>query len=133
MFKRALVHSGADLPQAAQAGEGYLANPRAASMSADAASTISIADLSGGLILRSGATAARIDTSPTGTLLDGAYPNMDEGDSLIFKVSVQVAFAITMAGGVGVTASGNLVIAANTYKEFVLTKTGTATYTLVGL
>jgi len=133
MFSRALITSGQNVNRAMNAGDGYIANPRAFLMVADANSTITVADIAGGLILRSGATAGRTDTTPTATLLAAALVGMDIGDTYTFKTSVQVAFAITYAGGTGVTASGNLVIAANGYKEFILEKTGAATFNLIGL
>ena len=133
-FVRGLVAGGNDVARAMNVGDGYLANPRAASMAADAASTITVDDIAGGLILRSGMTADRIDTSPTATLIAAAFPNMDIGDSFTFKISNQVAgFQTTIAGGTGVTASGNLVVLEATMHEFVLTKTGAATFDLIGL
>lgn len=132
MFIRPLVFENG-IPRPSRAGDGFAANPLASSMAVDAASTITVEKLAGGLILRSGATAARTDTTDTAVNILAAFPGMDIGDSFIFKISVQVAFAITVAGGAGVTASGNLVIAANGVKDFVLTKTGAAAMTLVGL
>ena len=133
-FVRPLVnHGGRNLPEPMRVGVGYLANPQQQAVSADAATTLTTADILGGLIIRSGATADRIDTTPTAVLLLAALEGMDIGDVFTFKVSNQVAFAITLAGGVDVTASGNLVVAANGNKEFLLEKTSATEMNLIGL
>lgn len=132
MFLRAMVMDNG-LARAARQGDGLLSARTPISMAADANSVIGAAQISGGLILRSGATAARTDTTDTAVALLAAMPFMDIGDCYEFTVSVQVAFAITLAGGTGVTASGNLVIAANGDNVFLLQKTGAATMNLIGL
>ncbi len=134
MFHRATISKGGiNLPEQSRVGAGYTANPKAGLVSEDAAHTITTAELLGGLILRSGATANRIDTTPTAVLLIAALEGMDIGDVFTFKVSVQVAFTITLAGGTDVTASGNLVVAANGNKEFLLEKTSVTEMNLIGL
>jgi hypothetical protein len=136
MFARAMIDDGSGMPRKARNGDGSQSNYAPATLATDANSVLTVALLAGGLVLRAGMTAARTDTTDTAVNLDKATPGMDVGDTLTFKISNQVAFAETVAGGVGVTASGNLVVAANGYKEFLLQKTGTgasAAFNLIGL
>lgn len=119
--------------RAACVGEGMLAHVRPASIAADAASTITAAMILGGVVIHSTHTAARIDTTDTAANILAAMPDMDTGDTFMLIVSSAAAFTITLAGGTGVTASGNLIVAANSSRMFVLTKTSATTMTLVGL
>lgn len=114
-------------------GDGWLASPVENTSAADAGATITAAAIAGGLWTHSGHTASRTDTTDTGTLIAAAFPNMDIGDNLVFMVASLAGFTIVVAGGVGVTASGNLTVPANGAKFMLLTKTGAATFNLKGL
>src|ERR1700731_2125897 len=95
------------------------------------AGTLTAAALISGLIVRSGPTGAFTDTTDTGTAIDTAL-----GAAAQTGVSIQVqyknttAFAGTIAGGTGVTVSGRTVVSANSTSTFLLSRTGTGTYTL---
>lgn len=133
MFVRSLVRDGGMVRPMAS-GDGMAANYSAISISANVSTTLTEADIAGGLILRSGMTANRIDTTPTAVLLAAAFPDMNIGDTLSFKVSNQdSAQTVTLAGGAGVTASGNLIVIVTTMKEFILEKTAADTFNLIGL
>ena len=98
------------------------------------ASTLTAALLLGGLIQRSGSVAAFTDTTDTGAALDTVLGNAAiTGTSWEINYFNNVGFSATIAGGTGVTASGNLVVPPNSIGVFLLTRTGTATYTIVGL
>jgi hypothetical protein len=85
----------------------------------------------GNLVRRTGPGAAYQDTTPTAAELTAAYPEINDGDSFEFSYASMVAFAATIAGGVGVTqvAGSTAVIAANSSGRIVLTKTSDAAWT----
>lgn len=98
------------------------------------AGTLTAAALLGGVITRTGSIAAYSDTTSNGTLLDSALAtNAITGFSRVVQIKNNVAFAETIVGGVGVTVSGRTVVPGNSVGTFLLTRTGTATYTLVGI
>lgn len=131
-LSRALVQdSDAGATKPARTGAGWLAAP-SETVLADADSTITAAAIAGGLVTQV-PTAARTDTTDTAALIAAAFPNMDIGDTYMFMICAKAAFALTIAGGTGVTASGNLTVPASTGKFFMLVKTGAATFNLIGL
>lgn len=98
------------------------------------AGTLTAAALLGGIITRTGSVAAYSDTTSNGTLLDSALgANAITGFSRVVQIKNNVAFAETIVGGIGVTVSGRTVIPGNSVGTFLLTRTSTATYTLVGI
>lgn len=131
-FVRAIADA-AGLQQKARPGFGWLAHLNPSSDATDAAATISAAELAGGLYIRSGITAGRIDTSDTAVNIIAANPEMNIGDSFVLCVSNQSGFTLTLAGGVGVTASGNLLVLTLTSKFVVFTMTSATTMTMVAL
>lgn len=132
MFARALIKQNGSVREA-RVGDGILSMLRPTTNTTDAAATITAAAILGGLWVHSGHTASRTDTTDTAALILAAMPDMDIGDTVLFKVSSGAAFTIVVAGGVGVTASGNLTVLANGSKDFLLTKTSATTMTLLGL
>lgn len=131
MNPRPIVQEGG-LARKARDGDGLLAFLDPQSMAVDAASTITWANMAGGLVIRSGATANRIDTTDTAANILAGNPGMEIGEAFIVIFTNQVAFTITLAGGTSVTASGNLVIAANGWKMAMFTKTSATTMTMIG-
>lgn len=132
-FGRVGFSADGRLPQPLKVGDGIVANVAVHSKTDDAAATITTTQLAGGFIQQSGTlTAGRTITTPTGTLLDAAFPTMDVGDSFCFVVSNANAGAqnLTVAGGTGVTLTGSGVIPQYGSRMFALVKTGTATYSL---
>lgn len=132
-FNRAIVATNEGDRRGARPGDGWLSNVVIKAFNADTVQTLLPADILGGVITSAGKTATRVFTTDTGANLAAALPNMDVGESLMFQVASIDGFTTTLAGGVGVTASGNLSVLTLTSKEFILTKTGAATFNLVGL
>lgn len=132
MFVRARVsQSGMERP--ARSGEGWIGNPRVTTVATAGNLTITIPAILGGIARFTGAAGAVTYTTPTGTLLAAALPDMDIGDTFPFMIVNTAAQAATIAGGTDVTAvAGNLVVNA-TGKMFVLEKTGATTFNLYGL
>ncbi len=96
--------------------------------------TLTAAAMLGGIITRTGSVAAFTDTTSNGTLLDSALgADAITGFSRVVQIKNGTAFAETIAGGVGVTVSGRSIVPGNSVGQFLLTRTGTATYTLVGI
>lgn len=105
MFNRSHVYRGSDsIPQKQNVGDGFAAMLGTVIQAADSNQTITAASLSGGLYVRNGMTAGRTDTTDTAANILAANTGMDNGDSFLLAISVGTAFALTLAGGVGVTA-----------------------------
>lgn len=94
--------------------------------------TLTAAALVGGAIGRNGSVAAFTDTTATGAQLDAALPN-NNPTSWFVQIRNATAFGETIAAGTGVTLSGRTLIPANSAGTFLITKTTTATYTMVGV
>ena len=131
MFSRACITKGG-IEQEARVGDGFLANPRYVLNTAAGAQTISLNQILGGIAAFSGAAGAVTYTTDTAANILAAMPEMDIGDTYVFMISNTAAQVATIAGGVGVTASGNLTVNA-TSKMFVLEKTAATTMNLYGL
>lgn len=96
--------------------------------------TLLAAALLGGIITRTSSVAAFTDTTDTGTALDTALgADAITGFSRVIQLKNNTAFADTIAGGTGITLSGRTVVTPNSVATFLLTRTGTATYTMVGI
>jgi len=133
MFVRAKVVQGA-MERSARCGDGWLAYIRRTDNSTDSNTTITTAMILGGLYSRSGTNTSRTDTTDTAANILAAMPDMNIGDTYMFMVAnLTGTNAVTIAGGTGVTASGNLSVLALTTKWFMLTKTSATAMTMVGL
>lgn len=132
MFNRVQVfEKGEQRPS--RVGDGWMASPIASAIAADSNQTITAAMLLGGLVTHATHTASRTDTTDTAVNILAAMHDMDIGDTFVVAIASLAAFTIVVAGGAGVTASGNLTVAANSMKFFVLTKTSATTMGLLGL
>jgi hypothetical protein len=96
------------------------------------AGTLTTAALLGGDILRSGPTGAFTDTTDTAALIQAAWVG-SVGSSFQFVYKNTTAFAATMAGGSGVTLSGNLIVPANMWARYLAVWTGTSTITIYNI
>jgi hypothetical protein len=113
---------------------GVQGNPANGALTTVGAGTITAALLAGSIIQRSGPSANFTDTTDTGTALDTVLAQAAiTGTSWQVTYFNNTAFTATIAGGTGVTASGVLSIPAASVGFFLLTRTGTATYSLAGL
>lgn len=72
-------------------------------------------------------------TMPLGTALDTALPNMQVGDSFLLRVINNNSGIATVAGSTGVTLTGTATVTNATWREYLITKTATATYTMVNV
>lgn len=106
--------------------------PVSTSITTVGAGTLTAASLTGGIVARTGPVAAFTDTSSSGALLDAALPN---NNNIAWMVQYKnfTAFAATITGGTGVTVSGRTVVPANSIGNYLITKSTTATYTMVGI
>jgi len=131
-YKRATV-SEQGLNRKARTGDGWLAHPRRTNQSTDSNQTIAAAAIAGGLYSRSGTNTNRTDTTDTAANILAMFPEMDIGDTFVLVVSNPTAGTLTIQGGSGVTASGNLTIAATSRGFLVFEKTSATTMTAYGV
>lgn len=108
------------------------ASPTNTSISTVGAGTLTAASLVGGVITRIGSTVAFTDTTATGAQLDTALPN-NNPTSWFVEIKNGTIATETLAGGTGVTLSGRTLVPANSVGLFLITKSTTATYTMVGI
>lgn len=123
LFSRALLSDKSGLPQPSRQGAGWVANPSITEKTTDANHTITVAEMSTGVLYYSALSAGRTVTTPTAALILAAAPDMDIGDAFAFLVSIQDAFAITWAAGTGVTLAGRATTAASSSSWIVVTRT----------
>lgn len=114
-------------------------NQSVSSVTATVGTTLSAAQMTGGMILRSGPTVAFTDTTDTAANLQAAY-NADDtqiGSSFIMIVANATANTLTMAAGTGVTLAGNTVIEPNNSRiylgVFTNVTSGSQALTLTGI
>lgn len=108
------------------------ASPTNTSITTVGAGTLTAAGLTGGVITRTGPTSAFTDTTATGALIDASLPN-NNPTSWLVEIKNGTAFGETLAGGTGVTLSGRTLVPGNSVGLFLITKSTTATYTMVGI
>ena len=119
LFKRVLTGQGANLPGIYAQSQGLYANLAPQLIATDAALTLTIAQMAGGLVIFTGFTAGRAVTTPTAAQILAAAPDMDIGDSFSFFASVTPAFAATWTAGVGVTLAGRATLPASTVLQVI--------------
>jgi hypothetical protein len=112
------------------------ANPARAvnAVSNGSGTTLSAAALVAGVINRTGPSAAFTDTTDTAANLIAALPaNTPTSTTWLLFIRNLTAFAETLSGGAGVTMTGNTVVPANSVYIAMMSYTGPATMSLVGL
>lgn len=95
--------------------------------------TLTTTQMLAGVLTRDPNGAARTDTTPTGTLIDTAFPGLQVNEYITFIIinTADAAEAITIAGGTGVTINNaGQTIAQNESAILLFKKTGAATYTV---
>jgi hypothetical protein len=112
------------------AGSGFIKNT---AISTVGAGTLTAAALAGGVITRSGSTAAYTDTTDTAANIIAAMTDQAVNSSFTCEIRNTVAFAETLSGGTGVTLSGNTIIPPNSIGLFLLTITGAAAVSMLGI
>lgn len=127
LFKRTLISTASLTPTPIRAGDGFLGNPVITEKTTDTNHTLTVAEMAGGLVYYSALSAGRTVTTPTAALILAAAPDMDVGDSFVFLVSIQDAFAITWAAGTGVTLRGRATTPASSSTWITVVKTSATT------
>lgn len=112
---------------------------QAAPQTATATATLSVAQITGGLLVGNPSTTAASYTLPTATLIDATMTNM-KANSTFSLVIINLGTStglITVVVGTGITAVGNLVVAitgsaagVSGAAEFLFRKTDTAAYSV---
>ena len=112
---------------------------QAAPQTATATATLSVAQITGGLLVGNPSTSAASYTLPTATLIDATMTNMKVNSTFrlnIINLGTSTGL-ITVVVGTGITAVGNLVVAitgsaagVSGAAEFVFRKTDTAAYSV---
>ena len=99
------------------------------------AATFTAAQFVGGIIIRSGSTAAYSDTTPTATAIIAAIPNCAIGTAFELTIRNTVAFIETILAGTGVTLSQTTAVAASQSRRYmcVVTNISTPAVTLYGI
>lgn len=99
------------------------------------ATTFTAAQFVGGLIIRSGSTAAYSDTTPTASAIVAAIPNCAVGTAFELTIRNTVAFIETILAGSGVTLSQTTAVAASQTRRYlcVVTNVSTPAVTLYGI
>lgn len=131
MFVRPMVYEKG-IVRASRVGDGMCMHLARTVNASAGAQTISVPQILGGLAVFTGAAGAVTYTTDTAANILAAMPDMDIGDTFGFILSNTAAQVATIAGGTGVTASGNLTVNAS-FRIFVLERTGAATMNLYGL
>ncbi len=135
-FLRTLVSPDGRLPQPLRAGAGILANMAPDARAAETDETLTVANISGGLIHQGTTlTSDVIYTLPTAALIAAEYTTMDIGDAYTFAVNnaQAAAFDVVIGAGVGNTAVGannSLSVPPQSTRLFTLVKTAAATFDL---
>ena len=127
LFKRPLIEAGTVMPAKMRAGDGLLGNPVITVKTTDTNHTITVAEISTGILYYSALSAGRNVTTPTAALILAAAPDMDIGDSFEFRVVIQDAFAITWVAGANVTLRGRTTTAASSSSTITVVKTSATT------
>lgn len=97
------------------------------------AGTLTAAAIVGGVITRTGPTAAVNDTVDTAANIIAAKPGLQIGDSWEMIIKNLTAFPITVVTATGVTLSGQVIIPALCVARFLVTVASATTVTIQGL
>lgn len=118
---------------AALAGVGQIQNSANTAVTNNAGTTLAAATIVGGVITRSGPTAAFTDTTATAVGIVAALTGAVSGMSFTTTITNTTQYVETIAGGSGVTASGNLVIPPGSTGVFLVRLTSLTAVTIQGL
>ncbi len=129
MIPRACVYKN-DTERHIARGDGYLAMPRITTDATAGSRTFTAEGIAGGVLQFTGAAGAVNYTSPTATLLNAVFSDLEIGESFVFKISNTAAQTATIVGGTGVTVSGNSTVNAG-MRECVLVRTAASTFNII--
>jgi hypothetical protein len=112
---------------------------QAAPQTATATATLSVAQITGGILVGNPSTSAATYTLPTATLIDATMTNAKTNSTFeltVINIGTSTGL-ITVAVGTGITAVGNLVVAitgsaagVGGAAQFLFRKTGDAAYSV---
>lgn len=88
--------------------------------------TLTVAQLFGGYITRSGAAAVS-DTFPTAAAIVAAIDQCEVGDSFEFGIINTNSGTLTLVAGAGITLAGTTTAATNTVRRYLATVTNVST------
>lgn len=127
--------AAAEIARATDAGGGGSGADRAnTAITTVGAGTLTAAGIVGGLITRSGSTAAYTDTTATAAAIVAAMgAGADAGDGFEFTIKNTVAFAETLAAGTGVTLAGLTVVPPLSSGRFLVKLTSLTAVTITGI
>lgn len=128
LFKR-VDHTSMYVPGMSRSGvgTGLFANIRPVAVSADAAQSLTVDQMAGGMIQYTGFTAGRNLTVPTAAAILAAATDMDIGDSFSIIVSITTGFAGTWVTNTGVTLAGRATVPASSWAIVTVTKLSATT------
>jgi hypothetical protein len=98
-----------------------------------ATGTLTAAAIVGGVITRTGPTAAFTDTTATAAQIIAAMTTQVVGNAWRLIIVNDTAFTETLAAGANVTLSGETILPPNSWGEFLVTYNGTGTVTIYGI
>lgn len=128
-FKRVSTSDAGFPAQPLRCGDGLISNFKIKAFAAEADATLTVAEVSGGLIFQGTTlTSDVVYTLPTAALILAAFTNMDVGDCYSFVVtnSQAGAFDVVIAVGTGITKVGTnntLSVPPQSSRIFTLEKT----------
>jgi hypothetical protein len=113
-------------------GTGTGVVPANTPVTATVGTTLSAAAIVSSLITRTGPTAAFTDTTDTAANIIAAMNSQVIGNSWTLRIINDTAFPETIAAGSGVTLSGQTVVPANSWAEFLMTYSAAGAVTMYG-
>lgn len=131
MFKRMMLRT-LGIEQESRVGDGWLAMPKVVTNSSAGNQTITIPQVLGGVALFTGAAGAVNYTTPTAADIIAAMPEMDIGDTYVFKLTNTAAQTATIVAGTGVTLAGFTTLNAKTL-NCIIEKTSATTVTITSI
>ena len=109
------------------------ADPANVAISTVGAGTLTAASIVGGLITRTGSTAAYTDTTATAALIVAAVSGAVAGQSWYLVIKNTVGFNETIAAGSGVTLTGQTIVPPNSVGVFLVTLTSLTAVSIRGV
>lgn len=121
---RAQIDFGGNYVQGQRPGDTLFAGKTIASVTTAGSATLTPANITSGVINRTGPAAGFTDTFPTADSIFAAEPELDVGDSFELIYINTVAFAMTAAAGEGIVLGANVNVALSAVRKYLLTVLG---------
>lgn len=116
----------------AASGGGTGVQTANSAVTATVGATLTGAQIVGGIITRTGPTAAFSDTTDTAANIIAAMASQTIGNSWALRLNNNTAFPETILAGSGVTLSGLTIVPANSWAEFQMTYSAAGAVTMYG-